>query len=81
MLKSKSTKSAKPTSASADYHALTEELHALTAKLESGDLDIDEAVTSYERGLEIVAQLETRLARAENKVTELRAKLDQEANE
>ncbi len=65
----------------ADYHALTEELHTLTTKLESGDLDIDDAVASYERGLEIVAQLEARLARAENKVTDLRAKLDQEADE
>lgn len=54
-----------------DYHALSQELQELIAKLEAGDIDIDEAVQCYERGLVIVKQLETRLTRAENKVVEL----------
>lgn len=54
-----------------DYHALSQELQELIAKLEAGDIDIDEAVQCYERGLVIVKLLETRLTRAENKVVEL----------
>jgi exodeoxyribonuclease VII small subunit len=55
------------------YKKLSDELDQVMADLERGDLDIDEAVKCYERGLKIVRQLEQYLTEAENKVTELKA--------
>jgi exodeoxyribonuclease VII small subunit len=55
------------------YTELSEELDKVMADLERGDLDIDEAVRCYERGLQIVRELEDYLKSAENKVTELKA--------
>lgn len=54
-----------------DYHALNEELDALLAKLQDGELGIDEAAAAYERGIRIVAELETYLKTAENRIQEL----------
>lgn len=59
-----------------NYTELREELTVLTAKLEEGELSIDDAVTSYERGLEIISQLETYLKHAEHRVQELRAQTE-----
>lgn len=58
---------------SLNYTDLSAELQQVMRKLEQGDLDIDEAVRCYERGLVIVAELEKYLQTAENKVTELKA--------
>lgn len=55
------------------YKQLSAELDKVMSQLEGGDLDIDEAVASYERGLSIVKELETHLKDAENKVVELKA--------
>jgi exodeoxyribonuclease VII small subunit len=66
----------KKTKDTPDYTGLKNELDELTAKLESGDLDIDEAVGCYERGLAIVSQLQKQLSAAENKVVKLKAKYD-----
>lgn len=57
----------------ATYKELSEELDRVMADLERGDLDIDEAVKCYERGLAIVKELEAHLQDAENKVTQLKA--------
>jgi exodeoxyribonuclease VII small subunit len=67
--------------AKATYQDLSEELEKVMQDLEQGDLDIDAAVTCYERGLEIVRELETHLKDAQNKVTELKASLVQEIHE
>lgn len=63
------------------YKELSEELDTVMAQLEGGELDIDEAVTCYERGLAIVRELETYLKDAENKVTELKAAVLEEIEE
>jgi exodeoxyribonuclease VII small subunit len=55
------------------YKELSNELDQVMADLEGGELDIDQAVQCYERGLAIVHELETYLKDAENKVTELKA--------
>lgn len=55
------------------YTELSTELEEVMSRLEGGELDIDEAVQCYERGLAIVRQLETYLKDAENKVTQLKA--------
>lgn len=67
---------AKALSTKRSYKELSAELAELLARLEQGDMDIEEAVQCYERGLEIVKQLEGYLKRAENTVTELKALLD-----
>ncbi|MDB5163712.1 MAG: Exodeoxyribonuclease 7 small subunit [Candidatus Saccharibacteria bacterium] len=51
-----------------DYQALSAELNEILTQLQSGVLDIDAAITKYERGSTIVKQLETYLKQAENKV-------------
>lgn len=59
-----------------DYQSLQTELDTLLANLQSGELDIDEAVAAYERGMAIVKELETYLKTAENRITELQAAQD-----
>ena len=56
------------------YEALKTELDTILAELQREDLDVDTALKHYQRGLELVRQLEKYLAKAENKVTELKAK-------
>lgn len=59
-----------------NYEALKAELDAVLEALQSDDLNVDQAVQQYERGLELVQQLKTYLKTAENKVTTLKAKFD-----
>lgn len=65
----------------ASYKELSQELDQVMAKLEGGELDIDQAVTAYERGLAIVRELEAYLKDAENKVTELKQSVLEEIEE
>ena len=58
-----------------DYKSLSNELDEILATLQSGELSIDDALPAYERGVALVKQLEKQLTVAENKVTELQAKL------
>lgn len=58
------------------YEELNLELEAVLADLQREDLDVDEALARYERGLELVKQLENYLKTAENKVQKLKAKFD-----
>jgi exodeoxyribonuclease VII small subunit len=62
---------AKPT-----YEVLRNELDTVMIELQREDLDVDEAVKYYERGLELVKELEQYLQSAENKVQELKAAFD-----
>lgn len=55
------------------YKQLSDELAKVMEQLEAGDLDIDQAVVCYERGLQIVGELEAHLKDAENKVIALKA--------
>lgn len=72
---------AKKATQSTGYKELSEELDQVMADLEGGQLDIDQAVTAYERGLAIVRELETYLKQAENKVSELKAAVIDELEE
>jgi exodeoxyribonuclease VII small subunit len=54
------------------YETLKTELDTIMAELQREDLDVDEALKHYQRGLELIRQLEQYLAKAENKVTELK---------
>jgi exodeoxyribonuclease VII small subunit len=55
------------------YQKMSAELNALLTELQSGDLDIDEAVKKYQRGMEIVKELQKYLKDAENKVKKVKA--------
>jgi exodeoxyribonuclease VII small subunit len=67
---------AKAKSAKPNYQALKNELESVMAKLQDEDLDVDEALSLYQRGLELVKQLDNYLKTAENTVNELKARFD-----
>lgn len=56
------------------------ELEALVAEFEKGELDLDESVKKFERGLELAAACKQRLSVIENRVTEIKAKFDSLTN-
>jgi len=53
------------------YEALQAELDQLMAELQREDLDVDTALRHYQRGLELIEQLQDYLKTAENRLTEL----------
>lgn len=53
---------------STTYQELQDELQAVAEKLESTDIDIEEATKTYERGIQIIKQLKARLAATENQI-------------
>jgi exodeoxyribonuclease VII small subunit len=55
-----------------DYQILQAELERILEDMQRDDLDIDLALKHYERGLEIVQQLERYLKQAENRIVELK---------
>jgi exodeoxyribonuclease VII small subunit len=63
------TKNDKPS-----YQKLASELDDILLELQQSDLDVDEAVKKYERGLMLIKELEKYLDEAENKVSQLKAK-------
>jgi exodeoxyribonuclease VII small subunit len=56
-----------------DYKLLNAELDEILAKLQTDDLDVDQAVELYERGISITKELETYLKEAENKIAKIKA--------
>lgn len=55
-----------------NYRQLSQQLDEILDNLQSGNLDIDEAIKKYEQGMAIVQQLQTYLKDAENKVTKIK---------
>jgi exodeoxyribonuclease VII small subunit len=66
------TKSKQP---EASYQELKSELDDIMDQLGREDLDIDKALDYYQRGIELVKQLEAYLKTAENKIQVLQATL------
>ena len=66
----------KPAKPAIDYQTLQAELDTVMAELQREDLDVDAALKHYQRGLELVEQLQQYLETAENKVIELKAKFN-----
>ena len=56
------------------YRSLKTELDIILAELQQEDIDVDQTLAKYQRGLELIKQLETQLKDAENTITELQAK-------
>jgi exodeoxyribonuclease VII small subunit len=59
----------KKPSISADFS----ELEALVSEFESGDIDIEEGMTKFKRGVELAKSLRTRLETLENEIQEIKA--------
>jgi len=55
-----------------NYHNLNEELDEILNELQSAELDIDEAISKYEKAMKIVAKLEEYLKSAKNKITKIK---------
>jgi exodeoxyribonuclease VII small subunit len=55
-----------------DYQALSIELDEVLAKLQQPNVQIDEAVKLYEKGLQLIEQLEKHLQLAENTIERLK---------
>jgi exodeoxyribonuclease VII small subunit len=51
-----------------------EELEEITAWFESSDVDLDEGLKKFERGLELASVCKKKLSEVENKVVELKKK-------
>ncbi|MDZ7744244.1 MAG: exodeoxyribonuclease VII small subunit [Candidatus Saccharibacteria bacterium] len=61
-----------------DYKTLQAELDTALSELQSGELDIDQAVKLYEQGMQLIKELEKQLKIAENKVKKVQAEFGQE---
>ena len=57
-----------------NYQDLKTELDTILLELQTEDIDVDQTVAKYKRGLELVEKLESQLKDAENIITELQAK-------
>lgn len=64
-----------------DYKTLSAELDAVLDKLQSADLDVEEAVAAYERGMQLAKELDVYLQQAENKVTKIKANWEARAKQ
>lgn len=69
---------AKRTSSTAkpDYASLRQELNDIVVRLQSTEVDVDDAMAAYKRGVDIIAQLETYLTKAEHTITLLDEQAD-----
>jgi len=64
------------TAKGSSYQNLSQELDEVLAKLQSSDLDIDEAIKTYERGVVIAKAIENYLKTAENKIAKIKTDWD-----
>lgn len=62
---------------SATFGEAFTELEKITADLESDSLDLDQALTKFERGLALSQQLKDKLRTVEQRVEKIREKFDQ----
>ena len=58
----------KSAAAAPDFEKALAELEALVARMEKGDLPLEEALASFERGIELTRLCQTALKEAEQKV-------------
>lgn len=58
------------------YKEASQELERIIRSLESGDMELEESLESYTRGVELLKSLRSRLAEAEQKVSILLQDVD-----
>ena len=54
-----------------DYQALSQDLENIVAQLNEDGIDVDEAMQLFERGQELITELEKYLKSAENKIQKI----------
>ncbi|HEX7260049.1 MAG TPA: exodeoxyribonuclease VII small subunit [Candidatus Saccharimonadia bacterium] len=59
-----------------DFTQKLSELEAITEWFESGEVDLNQALTKFERGMELTEELKKQLQDVENRVQKIRAKFD-----
>lgn len=59
-----------------DYRELSNELNDILESLQTSELDIDKAISDYERGMVIVKELDRYLKSAENKINKIKSRFD-----
>lgn len=59
-----------------DFAKELQELEAIVAWFESGDVDLDEALSKFERGMELSARLKDHLQTVANKVEVIKKKFE-----
>ncbi len=57
-----------------------EELERIVERFEQGEVDIEEGLKEFERGLALAAQLKNRLQEVENAVKKIKAQFDEDEN-
>ncbi|MBE0475491.1 MAG: exodeoxyribonuclease VII small subunit [Coriobacteriia bacterium] len=60
------------------FGAALDELERIVSALECGELDLEESMRRYERGVALLRALQTRLADAQQRVTTLIGELEPE---
>ena len=63
-----------PTKKKEDFSASFAELEEIAEWFETEDVDLDEGLTKFERGLELAQVCKKKLTEVENKVTEIKKK-------
>jgi exodeoxyribonuclease VII small subunit len=65
------------TTKSVSFETAISELESIVSQLESGDLELEQSLTLFERGIELTRLSQSKLQEAEQKVQVLMAKQDQ----
>jgi exodeoxyribonuclease VII small subunit len=65
------TKSKTPT-----YAELKQELDIVLETLQQGDIDVDDALKAYEKGMTLIKLLEAKLKSAENKINKVKVRFE-----
>ena len=60
-----------------EFEAALKELEQIAAWFERPDIDLDEGLVKFERGMELAQRLKTHLADVENRVERIRRRFDQ----
>jgi exodeoxyribonuclease VII small subunit len=63
-----------------EFEAALKELEQIAAWFERPDIDLDEGLVKFERGMELAQQLKEHLAGVENRVERIRRRFDQPAD-
>jgi exodeoxyribonuclease VII small subunit len=56
------------------YRSLNKELEVVIEKLQSSDLDVDQIITEYQKGIIVIDELEKYLKSAQNKISRINPK-------
>ncbi len=60
-----------------DFKKLMNELDTIVEWFESEDVDLDQSLAKFERGMELAQQLKSHLTQVENKVKKIQSKFDE----